>query len=195
VDRLLGTRLQAPVDEANKQHAMYLARAQLPGETSTKEVLVKFTAKYHEAAHRLLASHDPPFAPALHSCTRVIGGLFMVVMQYIPESDGGCLRNPSLRPDPTVVRKGVSDALYLLHDDDLVFGDLREGNLLYLPGNGGRVLLIDFDGVGQDGTDRYSACLNPQAGLGVDRLQIMEKSHDLDNLERLMDRLSKRTRC
>ena len=36
--------------------------------------------------------------------------------------------------------------------------------------------------------------LTPQAGLGVDRLQIMEKSHDLDNLERLMDRLSKRTR-
>ena len=47
-------------------------------------------------------------------------------------------------------------------------------------------MLVDFDGVSQDGKDQYSACLNRAAGLGMDKLQIMEKSHDLDNLERLM---------
>ena len=63
VGRLLGTRLKAIISEANKHHPMYAARSQIPGDTSTSEVLVKFTAKYNEAAHRLLA-------PALHYCMR-----------------------------------------------------------------------------------------------------------------------------
>jgi hypothetical protein len=48
------------------------------------------------------------------------------------------------------------------------------------------VLLVDFDGVGKHGEDRYSACLNEDTPLGVRRLQIMEKSHDEENLERLI---------
>ena len=93
------------------------------------------------------------------------------------------------------MRESVSEALRLSpHKNDLVFGDLQEGNLLYLPRNGGRALFIDFDGFSQDGKDRYSTCLDPAVELGVDRLQIMEKSHDLDNLERLMDQPSARTR-
>lgn len=39
------------------------------------------------------------------------------------------------------------------------------------------MLFVDFDGVGRDGVDRYSTCLNPEAGLGVAGWQIMEKSH------------------
>ena len=61
--------------------------------------------------------------------------------------------------------------------------------MLYLPEDGGRVLPVDFYGFGQDGTNRYSACLNPEAGLGVARGQIMEKSHDRENLKWLMERL------
>ena len=189
VDRLFGTKLQV-VDGANKQHAIYLAKMRIPGDTSTREVLVKFTAKYNEDAHRLLAESVPPLAPTLHSCTRVIGDLFMVVMQYISESEGGCLRDVSLRPNLEAVRAGVSEALRLLHGHDLVFGDLREGNLLYLPNDGGRVLFVDFDHVGKHKVDRYSACLNREAGLGVDSLELMEKSHDVENFDGLMSRLS-----
>ena len=98
-DHLLGTRLRCTIDEANNHHAMYLARTQLAGDTSTRGILVKFTAKYNEGAHRLLANHDPPLAPALYSCTRTIGELFMVVMEYISESEGGYLHNILLRPN------------------------------------------------------------------------------------------------
>ena len=61
-----------------------------------------------------------------------------------------------------------------------------------MPEDGGRALLIDFDRVGHDGGDRYSASLNPgpDVGLSVARLQIMGKSHDTENFERLVDRLS-----
>ena len=62
--------------------------------------------------------------------------------------------------------------------------------MLYLPEGGGRALLVDFDGVGRHGKDRYSACLNPDVGLGVDGFQVMKKSHDIQNFEKLMERLS-----
>ena len=125
--------------------------------------------------------------------------MYMVVMEYIPESrglsihpysltDGSSLPQPALE----VVCREVSKALDLLHDRGLIFGDLREPNALYLPEDGRHMSLVDFDGVGRDGVDRYSTCLNPEAGLGVARWQITEKSHDRENLERMMERLSRR---
>ena len=191
-DRSVGTPLsQVVIDEENKRHAMYLARMQTEGGTSTKNVFVKFTAKYNPTAHHLLANHKPPLAPVLHSCTRVIGDMFMVVMQYLPGTSLLDVPLPLPASAHEAVHRDVSRALELLHGHDLVFGDLREANLLYLPEEGGHVLLVDFDSVGRDGEDRYPACLNSDAGLGVDRLQIMEKSHDIENFGRLMDRLSR----
>ena len=194
MDHLLGTPIdQAAIDEANKQHAMYLARPRTgaEGRIKTKEkVLVKFAVRYNEGAHRLLANHDPPLAPMLYSCTRVTGNMFMVIMQYVQSSGGASLSTGSLSPPVLeAVHRDISKALKLLHEQDLVFGDLRESNVLYLP-NERRAMLVDFDAVGRHGEDRYSACLNPKARLGVDRLQIMGKLHDEENLRRLMDRLS-----
>jgi len=193
VDRLRGTPInQTTIDEENKRHAIYLARMCTKGGASAVDVLVKFAVKYNATAHRLLADHDPPLAPALYSCERVIGDMFMVVMEYIPNSKGASLYGTSLSPSALEsVHQGVSQALGLLHGKNLVFGDLRELNVLYLPEED-RALLVDFDGVGRDGEDRYSACLNHEVGLGVVRLQIMEKSHDDENLKKLMDRLSGR---
>jgi hypothetical protein len=45
----------------------------------TVSVVVKFTAKYNEGAHKLLAEEG--LAPKLYACQRVIGNLFMVVME------------------------------------------------------------------------------------------------------------------
>jgi hypothetical protein len=190
VNRDDGTELTT-IDPANERHGMYLARMQTG--TATQDVLVKFAARYHEDAHRLLAAQHPPLAPALHFCKRVIGDMYMVVMEYIPKSRGRPLSSLLPRQSSSkAVDLGVTKALNLLHEEGLVFGDLRETNVLYLPEGEGRVLLVDFDGVGQDGMDRYSASLNTKAGLGVRKWQIMEKSHDEKNLKRLMERLSAR---
>ena len=118
--------------------------------------------------------------------------MFMVAMQYISASEGAPLWGGSLPPSTLeAVRRDISQALKLLHRQDFVFGDLQESNVLYSPEDG-HALLVDFDDVGRHGVDRYSACLNPEVGLGVQRWQIMEKSHDVENLKRLMDRLSGR---
>jgi len=107
------------------------------GDASTKVVLVKFTAKYNEAGHRLLADHDPPLAPILHHCMRVIGGLYMVVMEYMSNAKTllGCFASYPLSPlpDAGVVRRDLTKALGLLHERNFMFGDLRPLNVLYSP--------------------------------------------------------------
>ena len=190
VDPVLGTPIdQALIDEDNKRHAIYLARMRTKG--GTVEVLVKFTARYNAFAHWLLADHDPPLAPALYSSELVIGDMFMVVMEYIPTSEGTSLINLSPPPPALdVIYRDVSHALGVLHGMGLVFGDLRESNVLYLPMEG-RALLINFEAADEERKGRYSACLDPRAGLGVDRMQMMEKCHDVENLGRLMNRISR----
>jgi len=56
---------------------MYIAR--LGG--TDEETVIKFTARYHEKAHRILASSV--FAPKLHFCGRIVGSLCMVVMDCV----------------------------------------------------------------------------------------------------------------
>ena len=113
----------------------------------------------------------------------------MVVMGYI--SDASPLHAflpPSTPPrplNPQVVEQSLTKALQLLHKNNLVFSDLWQVNVLYLHKED-RIFLIDFDWVGKDGEDRYSACFNPEANLGVVAWQLMEKSHDEENLRRLM---------
>lgn len=52
------------------------------GDSDSVEVVVKFTAEYYNAdAHRILAQAG--FAPALHACVPVCGGLKMVVMDRV----------------------------------------------------------------------------------------------------------------
>jgi len=185
------------IDENNERHAMYLARMMPSGQN----VFVKFTPNYHQDAHRLLAEHVPPLAPALHFCGRVIGDMYMVVMEYIPQESGRSICSYSSFKDsllpkssPEVVKRDVSRALELLHGQGLAFGDLREPNILYMPGKDDgedRVLLVDFDAVGLDGKGRYSACLNTEAHFCAEVTPggIMKQEHDRKNLDELLERL------
>ena len=191
------------IDQDNEIHAMYLAemKLEIPTEAPPQKVFVKFTPSYNEDAHRLLADNVPPLAPALHFCARVLGDMYMVVMEYIPESRGRSadplvlFDGPPLpRSSRSAVKRDVGMALDLLHGQKLVFGDLREPNLLYLSGpDDGRVFLVDFDVVGRDGEARYPTCLNQKAGFcaGVERGQIMKMAHDTENFALLLGRLDR----
>ena len=194
LDHFNGTPInKAVINEENKRHAMYLARMQPEGSDLVSVILVKFAIQYNKSAHCLLTKHcpDPSLAPRLYTRMSVISDMEMVVMEYIPASKGSSLEgSPKPFPARDVVHWDVSKALELLHRQGLIFGDLQELNILYLL-EVDCALLIDFDGVGRDGVDWYPACLNPDVDLSVERLQIMDKSHDLENLEELMKQLSK----
>jgi serine/threonine protein kinase len=175
-----GQPTSALVDLGNATTAMYIATLGGTGQ----QVIVKFTARYNEKAHRLLAKAG--LAPVLHFCERVIGDLYMVVMDRVDGKSIWQLQGDKI-PVPPIISKQVGDAVNLLHEYDIVFGDLQDPNILYDASND-RVVLVDFDWAGKDGESRYPATLN----LGnvwaeeVSAYSIMRKDHDIWQLNRLI---------
>ena len=165
----------------NTTTAMYIAA--LDG--AEKEVIVKFTARYSDRAHHILTSAG--FAPKLHSCGPVVGGLYMVVMDRV---DGKSLWQiqTDKAPIPTIVLEHVRQAVHLLHQQNIFFGDLRNPNILY-DASKNCAVVVDFDWPGEDGVSRYPATLNPTNQWPEEVLPygIMRKAHDLWQLKRLED--------
>ncbi|KAF8335524.1 hypothetical protein F5887DRAFT_989005 [Amanita rubescens] len=147
-------------------------------------VVVKFTARYNEVAHRLLAMAG--LAPGLHFCDRVIGDLYMVVMEHVNGKSIWQLQEEKI-PLPAIISKEVDKAVHLLHENNIVFGDLRDPNILY-DESVGRVFLVDLDWSGRDGESRYPATLNLSNTWAEEVLpySIMHKAHDLWQLDRLV---------
>ncbi|GJJ14692.1 hypothetical protein Clacol_008959 [Clathrus columnatus] len=159
-------------------------------------VVVKFTERYHEQAHRMLA--DVGLAPKLYGCYHLIGGGFMVVMDYVQGQDAHHrFENTNL---PLTILSDIQHAVTILHSVGLVYGDLRRVNIMTVPkpaakGDGMAVdfneggILIDFDWVGRDGQDHYPALLNDTGEIdwaeGVLPGGVMRKQHDVDMLKKL----------
>ncbi|TDL20575.1 hypothetical protein BD410DRAFT_821803 [Rickenella mellea] len=167
------------VELANKTSALYVAIL-----TATNhEVVVKFTARYSEEAHRLLA--EAQLAPALHYCGRVVGDLFMIVMDRVDGTSIWQLKQDKT-PIPSVVPTKVEEAVRILHDNNIVHGDLRDPNILY-SASSNSVMLVDFDWPGKHGVCRYPATLNRSANWaqGVGPYETMLKEHDSWQVKRL----------
>ena len=175
-----GKPTSALVDLGDATTVMYIATL---GDAN-EEVIVKFTARYSEVAHCLLAMTG--LAPRLHFCERVIGDLYMVVMELVDGKSIWQLREENV-PLPAVISEEVSKAVGLLHENNIVFGDLRDPNILYDESKD-RVVLVDFDWPGLDGESRYPATLNPSNAWeeGVSPYSIMRKAHDLWQVQRLV---------
>ena len=78
----------------------------------------------------------------------------------------------------------MNRAIGLLHERDLVFGDLRPKNILPKPSRG--AMLIDFDWVGKHEVHRYPASWNKNTQApGMGRRELMDKAHDLFMLNEL----------
>ena len=175
-----GQPTSALVDLGNATTTVYTATLS----DTNEEVIVKFTARYNEVAHRLLAEAE--LAPRLHFCERVIGDLYMVVMDRADGKSIWRLREDKI-PVCAIVSKRVGDAVRFLHENNIVFGDLRDPNILY-DASRDRVVLVDFDWAGKDGESRYPATLNPSNAWAeeVSPYSIMRKAHDTWQMDRLI---------
>ena len=78
--------------------------------------------------------------------------------------------------------------MHLLHENDIIFGDLWDPNILYNTSKY-HVVLVDFDWARKDGESRYPATLNPSNVWPEEVLPygIMYKAHDIWQLHWLMD--------
>ncbi|KAG8891934.1 hypothetical protein FRB99_003232 [Tulasnella sp. 403] len=148
-----------------------------------QRIVVKFVKQYNAEAHRILA--DEGLAPKLLYCGLEdlngarYGGLAMVVMEFV---DGDSF-SPQLK---TAVADDLKRAVEILHGKDLVFGDLREPNIVV--DKEGKVKHFDFDWCAPDGKGRYTLDLNPHGGWAPDVEDggVMRKSHDTVLLNKLL---------
>ena len=80
-------------------------------------------------------------------CKLVIGELYMVVMDQVNGKSIWQLQEEN-EPVPAIVSKKVREAVNLLLTKTIVFGDLREYNILYVASEDsgkGHVVLVDSD--------------------------------------------------
>ena len=165
-----------------------------------RELVVKFVDRYGMEAHELLAREG--MAPRLlyygsldgtndvrNSAGRGEGGLEyglyvgplrMVVMDRIV-----CVQKRGSWPRDA--RDQVEEAIKKLHEKQLVFGDLREPNVLF---SEGKVFLIDFDWAGKVGEARYPRGLSPHVdwpaqATNLER-ELIKPAHDLYMLNKLL---------
>lgn len=166
-------------------------RSLFVAEYDGKTVVVKFCEQYGGYAHRTLA--DAGLAPKLFYCSKIAGGLFMVVMEKVNGRDSYSeFRHRDL---PQTVLGDVKRALGTLHELQLVYGDMRRPNIIVLRDNGGngewRGLLVDFDWSGRVGVVKYPPTLNTSGEIkwaeGVERAGDIQPKHDLDMLDMIID--------
>ena len=160
-------------------------RATMSVDDRQVEVVVKFTVQYNEAAHRLLANHG--YAPKLHYSSRLVGGMYMVVMDYIDSLPLPLIKSGYNRQD---VYKDLEKAVMILHEKDFVFGDMRPRNIVLESRNEAtqQAMLIDFDWVGEHQVSKYPASWNRDTLFShphVCRMGLMDKAHDIYMLQQL----------
>ena len=103
-------------------------------------------------------------------------------MDYVAPTQGRAL-SESKRPFPEEVKVAVRSALDVLHEDRIVFGDLRPQNVLQLvPAQEGEpaAWLVDFDWAGEAGRAEYPLLMNLKVvwAEGMSRGELMEVEHD-----------------
>ncbi|KAB5591642.1 hypothetical protein CTheo_4894 [Ceratobasidium theobromae] len=110
--------------------------------------------------------------------------MMMIVMEFVAQTPPGSSRDEA--------HLALKPALDILHNRQLVFGDLRQPNILVPVNRSGKqkaVMLIDFDWCGEDGKDCYPwdiniSNINWPSGVGPGAL--MYCRHDLVMLGHLV---------
>lgn len=143
-----------------------------------EHIVVKFVRQYNLRAHQILAEAN--LAPKLLFADDLTGpptagGMWMVVMEYV---DGRTLDDVS----PLIASatyKQIEKAIGILHEHDIVFGDLRPPNII-VRSVGGPVL-VDFDWCSKHSEGKYPADLNQDIKWhpDVEEFGLMRKEHDI----------------
>ncbi|KAL0945302.1 hypothetical protein HGRIS_000808 [Hohenbuehelia grisea] len=190
-DRVVEFHYLRPLQKSNPSCAAFLVQRKNSGQ----QMVVKFVERYGKDAHSLLQTHK--FAPPLLYCGSVwmsgheemgCSSWKMVVMEYIP---GATLAEEYGNKEvPDSVRVAVRTATQLLHDKDLVHGDLRRPNIMVPADHGAGhrdVLIVDFDWSGRDGEAYYPLNLSKSIAwpTGVEECGAIIKCHDLAMIDLL----------
>ncbi|QRV79743.1 hypothetical protein RhiJN_07758 [Ceratobasidium sp. AG-Ba] len=155
---------------------------------SGDQIVVKFAQQYHIEGHRLLASQRLAPKILFYRGPAYAGGYHLVIMERIGSGSlYGWVKSHVGELEP--LRQDVEKALKILHEADLVFGDLRAPNVVVSESDAGRPsgMLVDFDWCGREGEVRYPAAMNEEIdwATGAEAGGLITKQHDMEMLDRL----------
>jgi serine/threonine protein kinase len=171
-------------------------RARTTNTEPAQDIVVKFVERYGEKAHRVLADENlaPKIlfygSPRLDNEQPTYQSISMIIMEYI-EGETLAKAKPTLNNNEatTTVRLELERALKLLHDQGLVFGDLRSTNVMITTTEEKQqqVKLVDFNWAGEEGRTTYPYLMSSEIDWpkGVEALAVIERAHDLEMLNRL----------
>jgi len=152
-----------------------------------RNIIVKFTWNYNKRAHELCSEIGK--APKLLSINReVVDGFYMVVMDYVEAEQ--LYECDSLRHDEyEAVFRDIEEAVGKLHEENIVFADLRDSNILVNKSQGRyQGMLIDFDWAGEDEIEFYPSFMNHKHinwPPGAEDRKKLSRKHDVYWLELL----------
>ena len=129
--------------------------------TEGTKVLVKFTHRYSEEAHRFCA--EAGVAPGLLGFRSLQAGWYMAVMEYL-EPQSYRMLGPDDGSNHGLVAE-IRRVVAVLHDGGFVHGDIRDVNMMTRHPLGNeeeaqKVLLLDFHWAGPKGVMKYPYNLN-----------------------------------
>ena len=149
-------------------------------EANAKLIVVKFTRTYSEVVHKLLGSKG--FAPELFAVEDLAGGWKMVVMEYLL---GWVMLGEKPHQERAKYKEKLKKALCIIHDRDLVHGDVRCPNILVYEDD---IKLVDFDHCVKEGVKKYPREWDhTQRREDAKEGDFLQKLHDDWMLERIFD--------
>ncbi|PPQ70836.1 hypothetical protein CVT26_014041 [Gymnopilus dilepis] len=162
-------------------------------------ICIKFVPSYSQEAHEFLAKGK--YAPQLYAVERLVGNLYMVVMENVSGDyislfnlvqHNSDFRTADLYQDARdALSSKVGEALAKLHQAGLVHGDIRNTNIMVKAQNMNgfndvsSFLIVDFDSSGKIGDAKYPYTLNtvsvrrPEEAVGG---ALMKAEHDIEML-------------
>ena len=184
-----------------RRRLTYSAHIVSPGPEEHKRVVVRFTEEYGELVHQILAAKD--LAPRLLYCGPLYkdiipngyAGLTMVVM----DRSEGLTIHDARRPSRAVY-DAVETAIKELHQDGYVHGNVTMKTVIDVAmpaANVNKAHLVNFEHAGKAGARYYSVDLpwipdKVNRAQGLAPLMDVTKNHDLDHLEIIKQKCSRR---
>lgn len=141
-------------------------------------IVVKYTYRYNRKAHKLC--HDIGKAPKLIHAEKT--KLFlMIIMEYV-EGQRLCDCCDLKDSEYKKILQDIEEAVVLLHDNGIVFADLRDSNILVIKNEDEyHGMLVDFDWAGKDSVSIYPDFMNADVDwpTGAEDNEKLKKEHDI----------------
>ncbi|CAG8621586.1 14511_t:CDS:2 [Ambispora leptoticha] len=152
-----------------------------------RKIIVKFAWQYNRRAHEL-CSEIGKAPKLLYINKEMVDGFYMVVMDYV-EAEPLYNCSSLSRDEYKTILKDVKKAIDKLHEENIVFADLRDSNILVNKSKGQyQGMLIDFDWAGKEEIECYPSFMNHKHinwPPGAEDRKKLNRKHDVYWLELL----------